>query len=291
MRRTGIALISGALFITSSARAADTAPHLDTSGVNMQPAYPASALKDSERGAAIIGVNVGETDRVNYVYPLKTSGFDDLDAAAIMGTLNWRFLPAMSNGKAVAGDTAVQIVFQPPDPANVPAQTAADPPKPKGDFLPPSVQIEAARGESHEQTYTALCSNGTLKSTIEFHHPIGAPASGWNAAASLMVRAGKNDVVVLQLVGHEMITPPQESFILKRRQGRDRSQVSYSHSTILGRAQTVSLSWDSTGLVTGMIGAMETHEARMKAPPSQLVLSASSGTATFINSALICRPG
>jgi TonB family protein len=289
MRGIGIALVSSAVLIVSPVKAADTPPHLDTSGVNMQPAYPASALKDSERGAIVIGVNVGETGKVNYVYLRKTSGFDDLDTAAIKGTMNWRFIPATSNGKPVVGDTAVQIVFQPPDTAKATAQPAA-PPQPKGDFIPDSVQIEAARGESQEQTYPALCSSGTLRSTVEFKHTVGAPASGWNAAASLMVRDGKDDVVVLQLVGHEMITPPQESFLLKRRQGDDKSQVSYSHSTILGRPQTVSLSWDSTGLVTGMIGAMETHEARLKSPPSQLVLSASSGAATFTNSVLICRP-
>jgi TonB family protein len=292
MRGIGVALVSGAILIVSPVNAADTSPHLDASGVNMQPAYPASALKNSERGAAVIGVNVGETGKVNYVYLLKTSGFDDLDAAAIMGTMNWRFIPATGNGKPVAGDTAVQIVFQPPDAANPSAQPPADPPKPKGDFVPASVQIEAARGEFQKQTYPALCSNGTLKSTVEFQNPPDAPASGWAAAASLLVRTGKDDAVALQLVGHhEPITQPQETFVLTRRQGDYTSQVSYSHSTILGRPQTVSLSWDSTGLVTGMLGAMETHESRLKAPPSELELSVSSGTATFTNSVLICRPG
>jgi TonB family protein len=294
MRGIGIALASSAILIVAPVNAADAPPHLDTSGVNMQPAYPASALTNGERGAAVIGVNVRETGKVNYAHPLKTSGFDDLDAAAIMGAMNWRFIPAASNGKAVAGDTAVEIVFQPPDPANATAQAAQPagaPPQPKGDFLPASVQIQAERAQYHEETYPALCPNGTLRSTVEFQHPVGAPAWGWNAAASLMVRAGKDDVVVLQLVGHEMVIPPQESFVLKRRQGDDKSSVSYSHSTILGRPETVSLSWDSTGLVTGMLGAMETHEARLKGPPSQLVLGISSGAANFTNSALICRPG
>ena len=295
MRGICIALVSSAILIVSPVSAADTPPHLDTSGVNMQPAYPASALKDSERGAVVIGVNVGETGKVNYVDLRKTSGFDDLDAGALMGTMNWRFIPATSGGKPVAGDTVVQIVFQPPnasDASALPAQPSADPPKPKGDFIPASVQIGAAHGEFQKQTYPALCSNGTLKSTIEFQNPLDAPASGWAAAASLLVRAGKSDVVALQLVGHHaMVTPPQETFVLTRHVGADTNQVSYSHSTIMGRPQTVSLSWDSTGLVTGMLGEVEAHKGRLEASPSLLELSVSSGTATFTNSVLICRPG
>lgn len=290
MRGIAIAFASSAILLISPVMAADTPPHLDTSGVNMQPAYPASALKNSERGAAVIGVNVSETGKVNYVYPLKTSGFDDLDAAATAGVTGWRFVPATSNEKAVAGDTAVEIVFQPPDQPNGATQAAADMPVPKRDFLPASIQMEAKRASYHNEDHPVLCSSGTLRSTVEIQHTLGAAASGWAPAASLQVNTGEDDEVVLMMLGHEMITPPQESFVLKRHQGNDEGAVSYSHSTTLGRPETVSLSWDSSGLVTATVGGMETHQARLKGPPGHFVLAVSSGAVNFTNSVLICKP-
>jgi TonB family protein len=290
MRGIAIAFTSSAILMISPVMAADTPPRLDTSGVNMQPAYPASALKNSERGAAVIGVNVSETGKVNYVYPLKTSGFDDLDAAATVGVMGWRFVPATSNEKAVAGDTAVEIVFQPPAQPSSTGQPVAESPDPKGDFLPASIQMQAKRAWYHNEDHPVLCSSGTLRSTVEFQHTLGAAAWGWAPAASLHVNTGEDDEVVLQMLGHELITPPEESFILKRHQGTDEGVVSYSHATTLGRPETVSLSWDSSGLVTATVGGMETHQARLKGPPGHFVLSISSGEVNFTNSILICKP-
>jgi TonB family protein len=291
MQGIGATLALGATLFVSAAIAADTPPHLDTSGVNMQPAYPASALPNSERGAAVIGVNVSETGKVNYAYPLQTSGFNDLDSAAIAGVMGWRLIPATSNGKNVAGDTAVQIVFEPPHSPDVTAKPATDTPGPAGDFLPKAFQIEAKRGEYETKDGSVLCTNGTLRTTIKFQHSDGPVGWGWAPAASIKVGTGKDDVVVLQMVGHERITPPQETFTMKRHQGDDQGALGYSHSTTLGRPETVSLSWDSTGLVTALVGALEKHQAQLKGPPSQFWFAMSSGAAKFTNSALICTPG
>ena len=259
----------------------------------MQPAYPASALVASERGAAIIGVNVNETGKVNYAYPLQTSGFNDLDSAAIAGVMGWRFIPATSDGKNIAGDTAVEIVFQPPDPPSETAKPAADPPKPAGDFLAKSFQIEAKRGEYDTKDGAVLCLNGTIRTTMEFLHIEGsAGASQWAPAASVIVKTGKDkdgkdkDSVGLTMFGIERFLNPQEAFEMKHGEAES---LGYSHMMAFGSPETVSLSWDSNGWVTATVGALERHQARLSAAPTQFSFVMSSGAAKFTNSALVCN--
>jgi TonB family protein len=290
MRGIGLLFLAGAILAVTPAGAGDAPPHLDTSGINMQPAYPASALKSGERGAIVIGVNVGNTGVINYVYPLKTSGFDDLDIAATMGVLGWHFIPAMRDGKAIAGDTAVELAFEPPAAADSASQTPGpltDPPQPKGDFLPSSIAMDAKQGWFHNETYPVLCPNGTLWSDVEFERGHGSSQWGWSPAASLTVNAGENDEVTLRLLAGEGM----QSFVFNQHEdGRD-SSYSYSYISFLGQQETVSITWDATGLVTGRVGGMETHQVRLHRKPLQLELAVSSGAVKYLNSRLVCRPG
>jgi len=93
---------------------ATNSAHIDTSGVNMQPAYPATALPNRESGAVVVGVHVGDDGKVRHVDLVKSSGFEDLDSAAMNAARGWHYTPAMDNGSSVNGTVNVQIVFQPP---------------------------------------------------------------------------------------------------------------------------------------------------------------------------------
>jgi TonB family protein len=290
MHTISAVLVIGIALAISPAAAADNPPHLDTSGVNMQPAYPASAAAKNERGATVVGVNVGVNGKVNYAYPLQTSGFDDLDSAAITGAMGWHFIPATSNGKNIDGDTAVEIVFQPPDPAGAVAKPPANPPKPAGDFLSKSFQIEAKRGEYETKDGAVLCSNGRMKTTMELLHSEGAAASKWKPSATLIVSVAK-DEVALSMYGIERFVNEQEAFIMKHYGGGAHEALQYSHMTDFGKPETVSLTWDSSGLVTATVGALEQHQAKLSAAPTKFSFSASSGVAKFTDSALICLPG
>jgi protein TonB len=100
--------------LAASSRAGETKPHIDASGVNMQPAYPASALPDREAGAVVLAVVVAADGSVEKISPVKSSGFQDLDEAAVASVMNWRFVPATKDGKATEGSTLVQVMFNPP---------------------------------------------------------------------------------------------------------------------------------------------------------------------------------
>jgi len=118
---------------------------------------------------------------------------------------------------------------------------------------------------------------------------VGPAASQWKPSAALTVKSGKDEVALEMWEVEKFLNPP-EAFVMKRHQGNDSGQLHYSHMTPFGMPETVSLSWDSTGLVTAMVGALETHQARLSGPPTQFSFSASSGAAEFTNSALVCRP-
>jgi protein TonB len=111
---TGLAVSALVLSLQSPALADVTKPHVDASGANMQPAYPASALPDREAGAVVIGVLVREDGSVRQIKLQRSSGFADLDTAAANAIKGWKFVPGMEDGKPASAWTNVQIVFTPP---------------------------------------------------------------------------------------------------------------------------------------------------------------------------------
>jgi TonB family protein len=119
---TGVAL---ALLPLSAAIAADTPAHIDTSGVNMQPAYPSSAFIQQEKGNVVVRAHVREDGKVSSVEIQHSSNFDDLDSAAANTVLNWKFVPAMEDGHPASSIVSVQLVFVPPVDGAAPAQSAS----------------------------------------------------------------------------------------------------------------------------------------------------------------------
>ncbi len=98
-----------------AALSAETKPHVDASGANMQPAYPETAVASREQGAAVISVLVRSDGTVRRVALHRSSGHSDLDSAAANAVSGWKFVPATDDGKPVERWTDVEIVFTPPD--------------------------------------------------------------------------------------------------------------------------------------------------------------------------------
>lgn len=111
---SGVVLAALAL-LPAAALSAETKPHVDASGTNMQPAYPETAVAGREQGAAVISVLVKSDGTVRRVSLLRSSGYSDLDNAAANAVNGWKFVPATDDGKPIEGWTNVQIVFTPPD--------------------------------------------------------------------------------------------------------------------------------------------------------------------------------
>ena len=114
MRILFVGLILSLLAVPASANGPTGPAHLDTSGVNMQPAYPASALGGRESGHVVVRVGLRDDGAVTNLSLLRSSGFDDLDSAAMNAARLWHYVPAMDNGNSEGGSVVVQIVFNPP---------------------------------------------------------------------------------------------------------------------------------------------------------------------------------
>jgi len=114
-----------AVFLPGPAALADDSykpPHIDLSYPNMQPEYPAKALADGEEGSVVLDVDVKDNGRAKLVRVYESSGYADLDTAAVQTVWNWRFVPAQQSGETMSGSTYVKIDFRLP-PAAVPPPT------------------------------------------------------------------------------------------------------------------------------------------------------------------------
>jgi len=105
------------LFGASAVRSADsgdTAPRVDANFPHAQPLYPDSAQGSGEQGTVMVDVYVRPSGRPGKAKISQSSGFADLDQAAVESVLNWRFVPAMRGDDTVSDWTTVKIVYQLP---------------------------------------------------------------------------------------------------------------------------------------------------------------------------------
>jgi protein TonB len=107
------AAASFALSGAGAAVAADTAPHVDLRQPHDQ-IYPVSAQSSGEQGTVLVQVYVRPDGKVGKYNLAQSSGFGDLDNAALESVLNWRFVPATRNGDPVSDWTIVKVVYQLP---------------------------------------------------------------------------------------------------------------------------------------------------------------------------------
>jgi len=88
-----------------------TAVFADANGCAL-PAYPRSAILNEETGTTMLALLVGPDGRVTSARVQHTSGYRDLDHAAIQALSLCRFKPATSNGVAEAGWAQLAYVWK-----------------------------------------------------------------------------------------------------------------------------------------------------------------------------------
>jgi TonB family protein len=113
---TGLGVIALVLS-AASALAADQAPKVDTS----QPTpvvYPVTAQEAGEEGTVIVSVYVTDTGKPQRFNVARSSGYRDLDNAAIETAMNWHYVPAIRGGATTSDWGNFQIVYKLPTQAD-----------------------------------------------------------------------------------------------------------------------------------------------------------------------------
>jgi protein TonB len=80
---------------------------------NAEPKYPASMLRAGVGGTVVVLAEVDAQGHPIDVRVVERSGERDLDRAALTAVRQWRFEPAMRNGKAIATSVKVPVDFKP----------------------------------------------------------------------------------------------------------------------------------------------------------------------------------
>lgn len=80
---------------------------------NAEPKYPAAMLRAGVGGTVVVLAEVDAQGTPIDVRVVERSGERDLDRAAVNAVRQWRFEPAMRNGKAIATSVKVPVDFKP----------------------------------------------------------------------------------------------------------------------------------------------------------------------------------
>jgi TonB family protein len=104
----------------STVTAPETPLHLDHAYPNYQPTYPDAAQVNGEQGNVVLNVEITSSGKVRNVKIDKSSGFDDLDNAAIAGVMRWRFIPSPYGSDW----TSVTIAYRLPTAIIIPPKVA-----------------------------------------------------------------------------------------------------------------------------------------------------------------------
>ena len=77
----------------------------------IKPRYPPQAMRQRHEGTVTLLVLVGVDGSVKDVKVEKSSGYRELDRAAMDAVRRWRFNPEKKNGKVVEGYARVPVNF------------------------------------------------------------------------------------------------------------------------------------------------------------------------------------
>jgi len=78
----------------------------------IRPTYPIASRRRGEEGTVILDVSVGVDGRAAAVSLVSSSGFPDLDRAAVRAAEQARFKPGTRNGKPVASAARLTLIFR-----------------------------------------------------------------------------------------------------------------------------------------------------------------------------------
>lgn len=76
-----------------------------------KPEWPKSSLRNEETGTVTLRLTVAPTGRILDTLVVKSSGFRDLDKAALVGLMRCKFRPAAINGVPVQSHSYMQYVW------------------------------------------------------------------------------------------------------------------------------------------------------------------------------------
>ncbi len=283
----GVLLLLAPISAFSQAeRTSSSGPHVDTSGVNQQPLYPATALAGQERGAVVLGVAVTAEGTVRRVALVKTSRFNDLDGAAISAVLGWHFIPAKKDGSAVDSTALVKLIFEPPPKAG--SNPAPTEPAPTSDVLFPSqFEMKADDGRMVSASVPIPCSRGIFQADVKI---LGDATNRGNAATlELALSAMANKV--LFVVHHYEGGPLIGAFVERITGSQYVSGSNFWGSGEIGLPVALSLSWDPHGEILANGGrTFGAHNSELQGPPQTLAIDVYSGVVEITDASLICLP-
>ena len=78
----------------------------------IRPEYPAGARQRGEQGNVVLEIRVDADGAVETVTVAVSSGFEELDRAALRAARTARFVPARSDGATIASTVRLQLAFR-----------------------------------------------------------------------------------------------------------------------------------------------------------------------------------
>ncbi len=114
-----------AMLGSGAAQAGDMPARVDPAQPNSQPFYPDSAQAAGEQGTVLVDVLVRSSGHPTKYRVAQSSGYGDLDSAAVQTVLNWHYMPAIRDGDDVSDWTTVKIVYQLPQAPRAPSASPA----------------------------------------------------------------------------------------------------------------------------------------------------------------------
>mgnify|MGYP003739866409 CR=1 FL=1 len=89
----------------------DAGPNAPRLVSQVPPSYPPEALRLRHQGIVVLRIAIDPHGLPGEVWVLRSSGFPELDQAAMAAARQWRFRPAQRGGKAVTSNANVPINF------------------------------------------------------------------------------------------------------------------------------------------------------------------------------------
>jgi len=83
----------------------------DAKSRNRPPIYPPEAMRRAEQGSVVLLIHVSPEGLPSAVDVAQSSGYVLLDHAARDAVAQWRFLPAVEDGRPIAFDMLFRVVF------------------------------------------------------------------------------------------------------------------------------------------------------------------------------------
>jgi protein TonB len=112
MRAVSTAVFFATTLLASAVLASP--PHVDPAA-NNTTVYPKGSQSLGEEGVVTVNAYVRQNGRATRVKLVQSSGYIDLDTAAIQTVMNWKFIPAMNGSEPTDDWTKLQIVYRLPD--------------------------------------------------------------------------------------------------------------------------------------------------------------------------------